>query len=144
MVRAAAVSIIGGVGALFAQADFKTTVSLGSVIVAMLVVILFGFFSLRDKRNSGWKDLYEQEREKNTNLLEEKEAERVVRHSVKDELASTKAKLAIEMSKPDLAVILEQQRSLWTESTNNLTTLLKTMQETQMEMLAMLREGGTT
>lgn len=130
----------GGALALFAQTDFKTTVSLGSVIVAMLVVILFGFFSLRDKRNSGWKDLYEQEREKNTNLLEEKEGERVIRHAIKDELAATKATLEIERNKPDLTILLDQQRQLWTDAT----TLLKSMQETQLEMLDLLQASRAT
>src|SRR4051812_33288581 len=89
----AVVALALGIGSLIAQATFSSTIGLGSIIVGMLVVILWGVFSLRDHRNSGWKDLYEQEREKNTNHLEEKEVERVARHEVKDELAATRALL---------------------------------------------------
>lgn len=130
-----------GLTSLVAQATFTSTVGLGSVVVAMLVVILFGIFSLRDKRNAGWKDLYEQEREKNTNLIEEKEVERTERHAVKDDLATTKALLAIEKAKPDLSVILERQQEMWTDTTAGMAALLKTMQETQEQMLALLTEA---
>ncbi len=140
MVGRAALSFIGGVGALFVT-DFKTTISLGSVLVAALVVIVAGFFSLRDRRNSGWKDLYEQEREKNEHLTDDKEGERIVRHAIKDELAQTKALLKIEEAKPDLSVILERQQQLWSDAIGQLTSVLSSMQETQLEVLSMLRKG---
>lgn len=126
--------------AALAAASFSSTVGLGSIIVGMLVVILFGIFSLRDRRNSGWKDLYEQEREKNQNLLEEKEQERADRHAVKDELAATKALLAIEHAKPDLQQILEKQRELWTESTKPLVASLERITASQEQMLELLTE----
>lgn len=138
MIVRGVLAALTGTGSIAAQASFTDTVGLGSVVVGMLVVILFGIFSLIQKRNSGWKDLYEQEREKNSNLLDEKEAERVVRHDVKDELATTRAQLEIEKSKPDLSVILEQQRILWTDATADLTAVLQTMQETQQQMLVLL------
>lgn len=144
MILRALLGFGSGMAALVAQATFTSTIGLGSLIVGMLVVILFGVFSLRDRRNSGWKDLYEQEREKNTNLLDEKEQERVIRHAVKDDLAATKALLEIEKAKPDLSIILEQQRILWSDALAPLTDTLQAMQATQKEMLALLTERGTT
>lgn len=138
-----------GVVSLVAQATFSSTVGLGSVLVAMLVVVMFGLFSFRERRNSGWKDLYEQKNERVEDLVEEKEAERVVRHAIKDELAQTKALLEIEKAKPDLSVILDKQQSLWSESIGQLSALLMSMQSTQQEMLDLLRDlktipGGTS
>lgn len=141
MLMRAVLAGVAGIGSLTAETSFTNTIGLGSVIVGMLVVILFGIFSLIQKRNSGWKDLYEQEREKNGNLLEEKEEERIVRHDVKDQLAATRAQLEIEKAKPDLSVILEQQRILWTDATSDLTAVLQTMQTTQLKMLEILTKG---
>lgn len=139
-----------GFATIIAQATFTSTVGLGSVLVAMLIVILWGLFSFRDKAREGWRDLYEQEREKNENLLEERERERTLRHAVKNELDATKLLLEAERAKPDLASILDQQRVLWTDATRNLTTLIsglvatqKAMQETQIEMLTLLQEART-
>lgn len=140
-------ALISGIGSLVAQTTFTRTVGLGSVIVAMLVVILFGVFSFRDKRNSGWKDRYEQERatssqerEKTDGLTDRLEAERIIRHDIKDELSETKALLEIEKSKPDLSVILERQQMLWAEQTAKTLDALQSMQDTQVEILALLRE----
>jgi hypothetical protein len=146
MVGRAALPIVGGIGALFASTDFKTTISLGSIIVAMLVVVLFGLFSYRDRRNSGWKDLYEQKSERVENLLEEKEAERVVRHAIKDELAQTKALLKIEEAKPDMSIILDRQQALWTDAIGQLTSVLAGIQQNQVEMAELLRDikGGAS
>lgn len=150
MIIRAALAAAAGIGSLVAQATFTSTIGLGSLIVGMLVVILFGVFSLRDRRNSGWKDLYEQEvatakqeREKADGLLERLEEERVVRHDIKDELATVKAQLLVEQAKPDLGEILQQQRLLWTETLGPLTITLKAMQATQVQMLALLTERGT-
>lgn len=141
----AAIAFGSGVFSLVAQATFQTTIGLGSILVAALVVVMAGVFNFRDRRNSGWKDLYEQEREKTSNLVDEKEQERVVRHGIKDDLAATRAQLEIEKAKPDLSIIIERQQTLWAESTGQVTTLLGSMQETQLEMLGLLREikGGT-
>lgn len=138
------VGYVGVTGSLVAAATFSSTVGLGSILVAMLVVGLAGIFGFRDRRNSGWKDLYEQEREKNGNLIEDKELERTARHSIKDELAATKALLLIEEAKPDLSVILEQQRILWTDATTGLTDTLRLMQKTQEQMLGILTKGAKT
>lgn len=130
-----------GITALFADATFSSTIGLGSVLVAMLVVILFGIFSLKQKQadlrqqqNAGWRDLYEQEREKCEHRDVELVTERAARHVIKDELAATKALLLVEKAKPDLAVILDGQREFW----EPLTAMLKAMQETQEQMLALL------
>lgn len=127
-----------GIVALVAQTTFSSTIGLGSVMVAMLVVVLFGVFSLRDKRNGGWKDLYEQEREKCGNLTDDLAKERNVRHDIKDELAATNAKLLVEEAKPNMAAILEDQRKLWSESMAPLTSTLQAMQKTQEQMLMLL------
>jgi hypothetical protein len=141
---------IGVLVTFFAAATFSNTFTTGSAIVAVLAVVLFGIFTFRDKRTAGWKDLYALEREKNENLMTERENERVLRHSIKDELAATKLLLEVERNKPDLSVVLDQQRVLWTDATRNLTTLItglvatqKAMQETQVEMLTILLETRT-
>lgn len=150
MIVRAAIAGIAGIGSFFAQATFTSTIGLGSLIVGMLVVILFGVFSLRDRKNAGWKDRYEQEqatakqeREKADGLAERLEEERVIRHDIKDELATAKAQLLVEQAKPNLNEILEQQRILWTETLGPLTITLKAMQATQVQMLALLTERGT-
>lgn len=136
MIGNAVVALGLGVGSLIAQATFSSTIGLGSILVGMLVVIFWGIFSLRDRRNSGWKDLYEQEREKNGHLLEDMETERIARHQVKDDLATTRALLEIEKTKPDLSVVLDQQQVALVP----LVETLQAMQKTQEKMLAILTD----
>ena len=133
-------AIASGAFSLVAQASFSNTIGLGSVIVAMLVVILFGAFSFKERRNSGWKDMWEQERALRESRDEQLESERVVRHDIKDELAQTKASLEIEKSKPDLTVILDRMQTLWSDQTTKTIEQLQAMQDTQVVILDLLRE----
>jgi hypothetical protein len=133
-----------GITALFAEATFSSTIGLGSVIVAMLVVVLYGAFSLKQKQNNGWKDLYEQEYEKCKNLNEKLAAEQADRHDIKDELAGTKALLLVEQAKPNLQLILEEQRNLWAEAMAPLMAALERVSATQEHMLALLTEREVT
>lgn len=110
--------ILAGISGLVAtaasQSVFQNIISTGTVVVAMLLVIIFGYFAYKGRQmktvqdtSDGWKDLYEQERAKNELLADQKEAERIAKHKAKDELAGMRAQLEVERMKPDLNRILD-------------------------------------
>jgi sensor histidine kinase YesM len=119
----------GVISGLIGAVRFSDTVTIGSIIVASLVVIAGGVFSFRNNMRTFWRNLAE-ERQEQIKVLEEHaherenqmlelqdqyheqlakaaEQQRLLRHELKNELASVKALLAVEHSKTDLSSLLE-------------------------------------
>ena len=107
---------------------FGFNLSDAEVLIAALIVVAAGLFTLRNNMKSFWKDLAEERgeqvrqlerhlREKTDELLQAQlkhseqmaafaEEQREVRHELKNELASTAAKLVAEQAKHDLSSVL--------------------------------------
>jgi sensor histidine kinase YesM len=119
----------GVISGLFATIRFSDTVTIGSIIVASLVVIAGGVFSFRNNMRTFWRNLAEERQEQikvledharereehmlelqeqyHVQLAETAEQQRLLRHDLKNELASVKALLALEHSKTDLSALLD-------------------------------------
>jgi flagellar basal body-associated protein FliL len=107
----------------------SNTITIGSIIVASLVVVAGGIFSFRNNMRTFWRNLAEERQEQikvleehahdrenqmlelqdqyHAQLAEAAEQQRLLRHELKNELASVKALLAVEHSKTDLSSLLE-------------------------------------
>jgi flagellar basal body-associated protein FliL len=105
------------------------TITIGSIIVASLVVIAGGVFSFRNNMRTFWRNLAEERQEQikvleehahdrenqmlelqdqyHVQLAEAAEQQRLLRHELKNELAAVKALLAVEHSKTDLSALIE-------------------------------------
>jgi ABC-type multidrug transport system fused ATPase/permease subunit len=120
----------GAVSSLLASIDFTSTVTLGSVLTAAVVVIASGIFSFRNNMKSFWRNLAV-ERQEEIKVLTEKLAEseeryrelqtqsreeamriaeeqRSVRHDLKGQLAAVNKLLEAEHAKTDLSALMEQ------------------------------------
>jgi septal ring factor EnvC (AmiA/AmiB activator) len=109
---------VGGSGAA-AGLTFHDTVSLGSVVIALALVIAAGIFSLRNNLKSFWKNLAEERgeqvkqlereiHEKIAEMGEFAEEQRGLRHQLKNELATSYAALEIERAKHDMSSVFER------------------------------------
>jgi ABC-type multidrug transport system fused ATPase/permease subunit len=120
----------GALGSLLASIDFTSTVTLGSVLTAAVVVIASGIFSFRNNMKSFWRNLAV-ERQEEIKVLTEKlseseeryrelqtqsreeamriaEEQRSVRHDLKGQLAAVNKLLEAEHAKTDLSALMEQ------------------------------------
>lgn len=111
------------------SASYHDTITLGSVVIAAVVAVLGGIFTLRNNLKSFWRDLAE-ERAEQIKSLEERlktstealveaqinhtkemasfaEEQREVRHQLKTELATTKGQLEVEKAKHDFTQVFE-------------------------------------
>lgn len=118
------------IGSLLASIDFTSTVTLGSVLTAAVVVIASGIFSFRNNMKSFWRnlaverqeeikvltdklsdseeryrELQQQSREEAMRIAEE---QRSVRHDLKGQLAAVNKLLEAEHAKTDLSALMEQ------------------------------------
>jgi uncharacterized membrane protein YccC len=122
-------AVSGVIYGVFGTVRFSDTVTIGSIIVASLVVIAGGVFSFRNNMRTFWRNLAE-ERQEQIKVLEEHarereehmlelqeqyheqlatsaEQQRLLRHELKNELVAVKALLAVEHSKTDLSALLD-------------------------------------
>jgi len=140
----------GGVAILGAAAgiSFHDTVNLGSVILALGLVIAAGVFSLRNNLKSVWKNLAEErgeqvkqlEREIHDKMVEMAafaEDQRGLRHQLKNELATQGAQLEIERAKHDMTQVFDRLDAIdlilanrWPEFEK-----IEQMEEQQIELL---------
>jgi sensor histidine kinase YesM len=119
----------GVISGLIGAVRFSDTVTIGSIIVASLVVIAGGVFSFRNNMRTFWRNLAEERQEQikvledhaherenqmleqqeqyHVQLAEAAEQQQLLRHELKNELASVKALLAVEHSKTDLSALLD-------------------------------------
>ena len=112
-------------GAVLGGMHFGESVSVGAIVVASVVVVLGGLFTLRNNMKSFWKDLAE-ERGEQVKVLEAEvragaealresqaaasaealrlvEEQREIRHGLKGTIATLENRLAIEEAKHDLS-----------------------------------------
>jgi sensor histidine kinase YesM len=122
-------ALVGVTSGLIGAVRFSDTVTIGSIIVASLVVIAGGVFSFRNNMRTFWRNLAEERAEQikvledhaherenqmlelqdqyHVQLAEAAEQQRLLRHELKNELAAVKALLAVEHSKTDLTALLD-------------------------------------
>jgi hypothetical protein len=152
----------GSVAAVFAQADFSGTITLGSVLLAVVVLVAAGFFTVRSNVAAVWRQEAEgqkaradradehaleiqaqmlAEREEHQALLaRERDEQQVVRHNLRNELAAVTLQLDAEKRKPDLSVLVELQKENYAKAMQEVTTLFEGVTRTQQEMLAVLQK----
>jgi hypothetical protein len=118
----------------FYSAHLNDVVGLGSILVAAVVVIVAGVFTLRNNLKSFWKTLAEERgeqvkvleaelRTKAQELLDAQvhhteqmaafaEEQREVRHQLKTDLATLRGQLTVEQAKHDLSTVIGRLDSL--------------------------------
>ena len=119
-----------GVGSGLAVLQFGETISVTAIIVAALVVVLGGIFTLRNNMRSFWRDLAEERKAQNEQLEEEvrekqnelldlerrhnaemlafSEEQREIRHGLKTRLAEMGHQLDLERAKHDMSGVTER------------------------------------
>lgn len=101
--------------------DFNHTITLGSVLLAFVIIAIAGVFTIRSKIAAIWREEAEGERASKERLeellskeradrsLEEREQQEL-RHELKNEIASCKAQLKVMEARTDLTAALEAIR----------------------------------
>jgi glutaminase len=148
----------GVISGLVATIHFSDTVTIGSIIVASLVVIAGGVFSFRNNMRTFWRNLAEERAEQikvleeharqreehmlelqeqnHAQLAETAEQQGLLRHELKNELAAVKALLAVEHSKTDLSALLDLLARQHDEAMQK----MEAGMERQMRILGLLGE----
>ncbi len=148
---------LGGVGwGLVSTVRFSDTVTVGSIIVASMVIVAGGVITFRNNMRTFWRNLAE-ERAEQIKVLEEHarerelhlahmqeqwkaelaktvEEQREVRHELKAQLAAAVANLRVEQAKTDLSAVLEESAKHHKEAMANMEMGL----ERQTRMLDLL------
>jgi flagellar basal body-associated protein FliL len=153
-----ALASFGVVTGLVGTVRFSDTITIGSIVVASLVVVAGGIFSFRNNMRTFWRNLAEERQEQikvledhahereaqvlelqeqyHVQLAEAAEQQRLLRHDLKGELASVKALLALEHSKTDLSALLDLLARQHDESMLR----METGMENQKRILGLLGE----
>jgi flagellar basal body-associated protein FliL len=153
-----ALASFGVVTGLVGTVRFSDTITIGSIVVASLVVVAGGIFSFRNNMRTFWRNLAEERQEQikvledhahereaqvlelqeqyHVQLAEAAEQQRLLRHDLKSELASVKALLALEHSKTDLSALLDLLARQHDESMLR----METGMENQKRILGLLGE----
>lgn len=120
-------------GSIFAvDFDFRSQVTLGSIIVAALILAVAGLTTIRSKIANIWKEEAEGERAAKERLQEELNAEKLsraefekeqqeLRHDLKDKIAELSAQLRVMEAKTDLSSVLDiiTKNSVATQENHN-------------------------
>ena len=112
---------------VFSSIDFKGSITLGSIIVALLVAATAAFFTIRAKIASTWREEAEAQEARGDRLQEELLAERAdrqvferqqqeLRHQLKDDISGLRAQLKVEEAKHDLGALREKMQSFHAEA----------------------------
>jgi gas vesicle protein len=119
---------LGLTGSTIYGVSYNDTIGLGSIVVAAIVVIVAGVFTLRNNLKTFWKDLAT-ERGEQVKVLEEDlkeraqqlvdaqlhhteemasfaEEQREVRHQLKTDVATLEGRLKLEEAKHDLSAVI--------------------------------------
>jgi len=121
--------------ALLAQIQFSNTITVGSIIVAALVVIASGLFTLRNNMRSFWRNLAEERgeeikvlekhlREREDARAQDAEEQRAIRHELKNQIAELNANLRVEQTKTDLSALIELLAKQHTEAMTQFSTII--------------------
>ena len=95
-----------------AETRFSNTITLGSIILALLVMIVAGYGAVRSQIAKNYRESWQSEKdlrlEKEEALARcheqmsvEREEQRAVRHQLKDDLATAKAQIAVLETRTD-------------------------------------------
>lgn len=114
--------LLAGLG-IYTAIDFRGSITLGSILIAVLIAALAGFFTIRSKIAVIWRQEAEGERAIRLRLeheLAKEKADRAafdreqqeLRHDLKDDIASYKAQLKAMEAKTDLSAALEAIRAM--------------------------------
>jgi hypothetical protein len=114
--------VITGAG-LFTAVDFNHTITLGSVLIGIIVIVVAALFTIRSKIATIWREEAEGERaakERAESELAEEKASRAafeleqqeIRHNLKNDLAACQAQLKIMEARTDLTAALEAIRQM--------------------------------
>ncbi len=108
---------------VLATIDFNSQITLGSILIAFIVIAVSGIFTVRSKIATIWREEAEGERaakERYEQALTKERADRVLierqqqelRHDLKSEVAGLKAQLKAVEAKTDLTAALETIRQM--------------------------------
>ncbi len=117
-----ATGLLAGVGVVF-SVDFNNTITTGSILIAFIIAVAAGSFTVRSKIATVWRQEAEGERAKADRLeemLTKERADRVLlerqqqelRHDLKGEVVALKAQLKAVEAKTDLTAALEAIRQM--------------------------------
>lgn len=110
-------------GGIMAAVDFRDQITLGSALVAALIVIVAGVFTIRSKIAATWRqdaEGWQARAELKQRELDEEKASRAefdreqqeLRHALKNDLAAAKAQLQVMEAKTDLTLALDTIRQM--------------------------------
>ncbi len=123
-------TVAGVVWSIVNSLRFTDTITVGSIIVAAMVIVAGGVVTFRNNMRTFWRNLAE-EREEKIRVLEEHlhekdmlitsiheqskdemaklvEEQRILRHELKNQIAEAAASLRVEQAKTDLSALLAQ------------------------------------
>lgn len=117
-----AITVTASAG-VFTAIDFSHTITLGSVLIAFIVIAVSGVFTVRSRIAKIWRDEAEGERavrqrlerelaEEKTSRAQFDREQQELRHDLKDELAQCKAQLKVMEAKTDLSAALDAIRAM--------------------------------
>jgi hypothetical protein len=151
---------LAGSGAFVAETQFSPTITLGSIIVGVVVIVVSGLFTIRSNVAKIWRETAEGERERgdqleqklkqqeeihleekkalNDQIIREREEQQTIRHDMRNELATITLQLDAEKAKPDLSMILAQSKEQYAQAMIELTKLIAGVTENQREILKTL------
>jgi sensor histidine kinase YesM len=155
-------AFFGVISGLVATVRFSDTITIGSIVVASMVVVAGGIFTFRNNMRTFWRNLAEERQEQikvleeharereehmlelqeqyHAQLSETAEQQRLLRHELKNELVSVKALLAVEHSKTDLSALLDLLARQHDEAMQK----MEAGMERQMRILGLLGERRKT
>lgn len=150
-------ALSGTAWGIISAVHFSDTITVGSIIVASLVVIAGGVFTFRNNMRTFWRNLAEERQaqiavleqrladseERLRNLQEEARVQmaeamneqRIIRHDLKAQLAAADKLLAAEHAKTDLTGLMEQLAAQHSEAMGKVVAGLH-KQDRILELLA--------
>lgn len=144
-------AIVASVEATLVSTNFSSTITLGSIVLGVLVLVVAGFFTVRANIARVWHENYDAEVVKRkqaedrveellNELHRERDEQAELRHSLKDEIATAKALLEVEKLKPNLGVIVEMATEHYATAMRDVTAMFDGVVKTQEQMLTVLAQ----
>jgi hypothetical protein len=134
---------------VLAVVDFSQTITLGSILIAFIILVVSGVFTVRSRIATIWRQEAEGERAAKERLEEELADERVsrvefekqqqeLRHDLKDQISGLKSQLKVMEARTDLTAALETIQKINEHTTES---IVDAMHKTSM--LSEQRDGAT-
>jgi len=113
-----AILFTASAGFIATDIDFRSQITLGTILLGALVLVVAGSFTIRSKIANIWREEAEGERAAKERLQEElneakderlvfEKEQQEIRHNLKDKIAELNAQLKIMEAKTDLTSVLE-------------------------------------